>query len=224
MEANSKIVKCCSASIVTPLQNTIAFAFRSCLLEVSSALSCSLSSQDNFGYDLPAVEAAKKKHDAIETDIAAYEERVQALVNISKELETERYHDAKRIDVRKDNILRLWDYLQELLKARRVRLEKNLTLQRIFQEMLYIIGWMDDMKVRRSRRGAPCIIRFVFGRAERRLPLPPGSTPVSRLWETPAGGGGFVAETRSAGERHRSAGGESAERQRCRSQVCQRRQ
>ncbi|KAM4625037.1 spectrin beta chain, erythrocytic [Polymixia lowei] len=107
-----------------------------------------LVAQDNFGYDLPAVEAAKKKHDAIETDIAAYEERVKALVAISGELESERYHDAKRIDVRKDNILRLWDYLQELLKARRGRLDKNLTLQRIFQEMLHIISWMDDMKAR----------------------------------------------------------------------------
>ncbi|XP_037550656.1 spectrin beta chain, erythrocytic [Nematolebias whitei] len=107
-----------------------------------------LVAQDNFGYDLPAVEAAKKKHDAIETDIAAYEERVQALLNISKELESERYHDAKRIDVRKDNILRLWDYLQELLRARRGRLDMNLTLQRIFQEMLHIISWMDDMKAR----------------------------------------------------------------------------
>ncbi|XP_041827020.1 spectrin beta chain, erythrocytic isoform X1 [Melanotaenia boesemani] len=107
-----------------------------------------LVAQDNFGYDLPAVEAAKKKHDAIETDIAAYEERVQALVDISKVLEAERYHDAKRIDVRKDNVLRLWDYLQELLKARRGRLDKNLTLQRIFQEMLHIISWMDEMKAR----------------------------------------------------------------------------
>ncbi|XP_051941422.1 spectrin beta chain, erythrocytic isoform X2 [Hippocampus zosterae] len=107
-----------------------------------------LVAQDNFGYDLPAVEAAKKKHDAIETDIAAYEERVQALVDISGELEAERYHDAKRVDARKDNVLRLWDYLQELLKARRGRLDKNLTLQWIFQEMLYIINWMDDMKVR----------------------------------------------------------------------------
>lgn len=93
------------------------------------------------------MEAAKKKHDAIETDIVAYKERVQALVDISKELESERYHDAKRIDVRKDNILRLWDYLQELLKARRSRLDKNLTLQRIFQEMLHIINWMDEVKV-----------------------------------------------------------------------------
>ncbi|XP_056283080.1 spectrin beta chain, erythrocytic isoform X2 [Pseudoliparis swirei] len=105
-----------------------------------------LVAQDNFGYDLPAVEAAKKKHDAIETDIDAYEERVQVLVGISGELEAERYHDAKRIDARKDNMLRLWDYLQELLRARGARLDKNLTLQRIFQEMLHIISWMDDMK------------------------------------------------------------------------------
>ena len=35
-----------------------------------------LVSQDNFGYDLAAVEPATKKHEAIETDINAYEERV----------------------------------------------------------------------------------------------------------------------------------------------------
>ncbi|XP_069494766.1 spectrin beta chain, erythrocytic isoform X2 [Ambystoma mexicanum] len=105
-----------------------------------------LVSQDNFGYDLPSVEAAKKKQDAIETDIAAYGERVQAIVDVAAELERERYHDVKRINARKDNILRLWDYLMELLKARRGRLDINLTLQRLFQEMLQIINWMDEMK------------------------------------------------------------------------------
>ncbi|XP_067847419.1 spectrin beta chain, non-erythrocytic 1-like isoform X2 [Heptranchias perlo] len=107
-----------------------------------------LVSQDNFGYDLPAVEAAMKKHEAIEADIAAYEERVQTLVDVSKELETENYHDVKRINARKDNIMRLWEYLLELLNARRARLEMNLALQKIFQEMLHIIDWMDEMKVR----------------------------------------------------------------------------
>uniref|UniRef100_A0A8C9W037 Spectrin beta chain n=1 Tax=Scleropages formosus TaxID=113540 RepID=A0A8C9W037_SCLFO len=107
-----------------------------------------LVAQDNFGYDLPAVEAAKKKHDAIETDIAAYKERVQALVAMSQDLESENYHDAKRINARKDNILRLWHYLLELLDARQGRLDKNLTLQKIFQEMLHIISWMDEVKAR----------------------------------------------------------------------------
>ncbi|XP_078593449.1 spectrin beta chain, non-erythrocytic 1-like isoform X44 [Branchiostoma floridae x Branchiostoma japonicum] len=107
-----------------------------------------LVSQDNFGFDLPAVEAATKKHEAIETDINAYEERVQAVMHVAEELETENYHDIERINARKDNILRLWAYLLELLKARRARLEASLSLQRIFQEMLYIMDWMDEMKVR----------------------------------------------------------------------------
>ncbi|KAI4903228.1 hypothetical protein NFI96_021851 [Prochilodus magdalenae] len=106
-----------------------------------------LVSQDNFGFDLQAVEAATKKHEAIETDIAAYEERVQAVVSVARELEAENYHDIKRIAARKDNVLRLWDYLLELLKARRQRLEMNLGLQRVFQEMLHIMDWMDEMKM-----------------------------------------------------------------------------
>ncbi|KAB5518444.1 hypothetical protein PHYPO_G00165970 [Pangasianodon hypophthalmus] len=106
-----------------------------------------LVSQDNFGFDLQAVEAATKKHEAIETDIAAYEERVQVVVAVASELEAENYHDIKRITVRKDNVLRLWDYLLELLRARRQRLELNLGLQRVFQEMLYIMDWMDEMKM-----------------------------------------------------------------------------
>ena len=107
-----------------------------------------LVSQDNFGYDLAAVEAATKKHEAIETDINAYEERVQAVVAVAHELEQENYHDIDRINARKDNVLRLWNYLLELLKARRMRLELSLALQKIFQEMLYILDWMDEIKVR----------------------------------------------------------------------------
>ncbi|XP_031418083.1 spectrin beta chain, non-erythrocytic 1 isoform X2 [Clupea harengus] len=106
-----------------------------------------LVSQDNFGFDLQAVEAATKKHEAIETDIGAYEERVQAVFAVARELEVENYHDLKRINARRDNVQRLWEYLLELLKARRHRLEMNLGLQRVFQEMLYIMDWMDEMKM-----------------------------------------------------------------------------
>ncbi|NXR06571.1 SPTB1 protein, partial [Semnornis frantzii] len=106
-----------------------------------------LVAQDNFGQDLSAVEAAKKKHEAIETDTTAYKERVQAIVAVARELELEGYHDIQRISARKDNILQLWEQLLELLAARRQRLEMNLTLQHLFQEMLHSIDWMDEVKV-----------------------------------------------------------------------------
>lgn len=59
-----------------------------------------LVSQDNFGTDLAAVEAATKKHEAIETDINAYEERVSAVVAVASELDQENYHDIDRISAR----------------------------------------------------------------------------------------------------------------------------
>nr|XP_034832695.1 spectrin beta chain isoform X2 [Maniola hyperantus] len=107
-----------------------------------------LVSQDNFGFDLAAVEAAAKKHEAIETDIFAYEERVQAVVAVCSELQAERYHDIERVCARRDNVLRLWAYLLELLRARRARLELSLHLQQNFQEMLYILDSMEEIKMR----------------------------------------------------------------------------
>ncbi|XP_051791286.1 spectrin family protein isoform X2 [Erpetoichthys calabaricus] len=107
-----------------------------------------LVSQDNFGVDLAAVEAATRKHEAIETDISAYSERVAAVVSVAKELQAENYHDIRRVLARRDNVLRLWEYLRELLAARRERLYRNLDLQRILQEMSYIMDWMADMKGR----------------------------------------------------------------------------
>ncbi|XP_059173308.1 spectrin beta chain-like isoform X3 [Physella acuta] len=107
-----------------------------------------LVAQDNFGNDLAAVEAATKKHEAIETDINAYEERVSAVVAVANELEQENYHDIDRINARKDNVLRLWNYLLELLQARRMRLELTLSLYKVFKEMLYILDWMEEIKLR----------------------------------------------------------------------------
>ncbi|KAK6045406.1 spectrin repeat-containing domain protein, partial [Cooperia oncophora] len=107
-----------------------------------------LVSQDNFGSDLASVEAATKKHEAIETDIFAYEERVQAVVAVAGELEAENYHGIDEINNRKENVLKLWNYLFQLLLARRVRLELSMAIQRIFHDMLLTLDLMDDIKAR----------------------------------------------------------------------------
>merc|ERR1711962_1046282 len=56
--------------------------------------------------------------------------------------------DQERINARRDNVLRLWNYLLELLKGRRTRLEMSLQLQHNFQEMVYILDSMEELKVR----------------------------------------------------------------------------
>ncbi|KAJ8369313.1 hypothetical protein SKAU_G00093410 [Synaphobranchus kaupii] len=115
-----------------------------------------LVSQDNFGYDLPAVEAAMKKHEAIEADISSYEDRVGVVVELAGEMEAEGYYDIRRISARKENILGQWGLLKELVVARKARLEKNLSLQKTFQEMVYMIDWMEDVQVSGSPGTSPC--------------------------------------------------------------------
>uniref|UniRef100_A0A8D0PZS6 Spectrin beta chain n=1 Tax=Sus scrofa TaxID=9823 RepID=A0A8D0PZS6_PIG len=105
-----------------------------------------LVSQDNFGYELPAVEAAMKKHEAIEADIAAYEERVQGVAELAQALATEGYYDARRVAAQRDSVLRQWALLTGLVGARRTRLEQNLALQKVFQEMVYMVDWMEEMQ------------------------------------------------------------------------------
>lgn len=77
----------------------------------------------------------------------AYEERVNTLVAVADELVRENYHDADRIQNGKNKIIELWNILLVLLKQRRSRLEKCMRLQRVFQEMINIIDWMDEIKV-----------------------------------------------------------------------------
>ena len=96
-----------------------------------------LVSQDSFGIDLVGVEAANKKHEAIETDIYAYEERVQAVVTVAEELESENFHEVERINKRKDRILELWHELLELLTARRTRLELSIAIQVVFNTVIF---------------------------------------------------------------------------------------
>ena len=53
--------------------------------------------QDNFGVGIAAVEAAKKKHESIQTDIKAYEIRVKTVVDMATLLDTEGYWAEDRI-------------------------------------------------------------------------------------------------------------------------------
>nr|XP_048688824.1 spectrin beta chain, non-erythrocytic 4 isoform X1 [Caretta caretta] len=105
-----------------------------------------LVAQDNFGYDLPAAEAAMKKHEAIEADVSSYEERIQVVAELAMALEAEGYYDVRRISAQKGSILRQWGLLTELVGARRARLEQSLALQTIFQDMVSMIGWMEEMQ------------------------------------------------------------------------------
>lgn len=103
---------------------------------------------DQFGFDLESVDAAFKKQEAIQTDIGAYENRVRNVCDIAQVLEEENYHDFDKINATKRNVLMLWNYLLELVQARRQRLETCLNLHRIFQDISLINDCLNDFKLR----------------------------------------------------------------------------
>ncbi|RNA19157.1 spectrin beta chain-like isoform X1, partial [Brachionus plicatilis] len=100
---------------------------------------------DQFGFDLESVEAAFKKQEAIQTDISAFEDRVRNVIDIAKVLEKECYHEIDKINARKRNVFMLWNYLLDLVKNRRLKLESCYSLQKIFQEMQQIEDYLSDL-------------------------------------------------------------------------------
>ena len=100
---------------------------------------------DQFGFDLESVDAAFKKQEAIQTDIGAFEDRVRNVIDIAKVLEKENYHDIERINARKRNVFMLWNYLLDLVKMRRQRLESCYSLQKIFQEQQQLKDYLSDI-------------------------------------------------------------------------------
>ncbi|XP_062523476.1 spectrin beta chain-like [Corticium candelabrum] len=102
---------------------------------------------DDFGDDLTAVEAATQKHEAIETDIKSYEERVTSLGELARELTDANYHSYLAIRERHDHILRMWNKLLDSLADRRERLRVATSMYKTFQEMIDLLDYMEDVKV-----------------------------------------------------------------------------
>ena len=103
---------------------------------------------DQFGFDIDSVDAALKKQEAIQTDIGAYENRVRNVCDIAQVLEEENYHDFEKINATKRNVLMLWNYLLDLVQARRQRLDVCLNLQRIFQDIQLYNDCLNEFKSR----------------------------------------------------------------------------
>ena len=79
--------------------------------------------------------------------LQAYEARIHGVKVLAKKLEDENFHRIDWIKSFTEKIEVLWVQLRELLEWRSSRLNKHLNLHKIFQEMIYIIDWTDEVKV-----------------------------------------------------------------------------
>ncbi|XP_033642967.1 spectrin alpha chain, non-erythrocytic 1-like isoform X2 [Asterias rubens] len=106
----------------------------------------SILSSDDYGRDLASVQALQRKHDGIERDLNALEEKVTCLCQEADRLEQIHTDHAPEIQSKRDEIANNWQNLRTKADERRIRLEESNKLQRFVADYRDLITWVHDMK------------------------------------------------------------------------------
>ena len=75
-------------------------------------------SSDDFGRDLPGVEALLRKHDDLERDLTVIESKMEALESEAHRLARSQAHMVRAIQEKQTGIIENWDRLNDLFDER----------------------------------------------------------------------------------------------------------
>lgn len=104
-----------------------------------------LSSED-FGRDLASVQALQRKHEGVERDLAALEEKVTTLGAEADRLQEIHTPQAEQIQDKQREIGQNWEKLKTKASGRRTRLDDSYYLQRFLSDFRDLVSWIADMK------------------------------------------------------------------------------
>ncbi|TGZ70924.1 hypothetical protein CRM22_002912 [Opisthorchis felineus] len=93
-----------------------------------------LLEQPDHAEDLLMLEAALKKHEALETDVSAYSDRIQTVRQIADELLSNGFHEAAEVTSTRDRIESLWHCFLDGMRERFLRLQNKLNFFKRFSE------------------------------------------------------------------------------------------
>lgn len=103
-------------------------------------------SSDDYGRDLASVQALQRKHEGIERDLAALEEKVTSLGTEAKRLEEIHADQAPQIEVKQREIEENWQSLRGKAAERKSRLDDSNNLHRFLADFRDLISWIHDMR------------------------------------------------------------------------------
>jgi spectrin alpha len=104
-----------------------------------------LSSED-YGRDLASVQALQRKHEALERDLAALEDKVNQINQDTDVLASKHPEAEDSIREKRDNLMDAWTKLNDLASKRKRRLEESYTLHRFYSDYRDLVSWTTDMK------------------------------------------------------------------------------
>uniref|UniRef100_A0A2K5R8W3 Spectrin alpha chain, non-erythrocytic 1 n=1 Tax=Cebus imitator TaxID=2715852 RepID=A0A2K5R8W3_CEBIM len=105
-----------------------------------------LMASDDFGRDLASVQALLRKHEGLERDLAALEDKVKALCAEADRLQQSHPLSATQIQVKREELITNWEQIRTLAAERHARLNDSYRLQRFLADFRDLTSWVTEMK------------------------------------------------------------------------------
>ncbi|XP_056289085.1 spectrin alpha chain, non-erythrocytic 1 [Pseudoliparis swirei] len=105
-----------------------------------------LMASDDFGRDLASVQALLRKHEGLERDLAALEDKVNTLGGDAERLQQTHPHNAAQIHLKKDELVANWEQIRTLAAERHAHLNDSYRLQRFTADFRDLTSWVTEMK------------------------------------------------------------------------------
>uniref|UniRef100_A0AAQ5ZRE4 Spectrin alpha chain, non-erythrocytic 1 n=1 Tax=Amphiprion ocellaris TaxID=80972 RepID=A0AAQ5ZRE4_AMPOC len=105
-----------------------------------------LMASDDFGRDLASVQALLRKHEGLERDLAALEDKVNTLGGDAERLQQTHPQNASQIHLKKDELITNWEQIRTLAAERHARLNDSYHLQRFTADFRDLTSWVTEMK------------------------------------------------------------------------------
>ncbi|XP_063100202.1 spectrin alpha chain, non-erythrocytic 1 isoform X1 [Cavia porcellus] len=105
-----------------------------------------LMASDDFGRDLASVQALLRKHEGLERDLAALEDKVKALCAEADRLQQSHPMSASQIHVKREELIANWEQIRTLAAERHARLNDSYRLQRFLADFRDLTSWVTEMK------------------------------------------------------------------------------
>uniref|UniRef100_A0A670YZN1 Spectrin alpha chain, non-erythrocytic 1 n=1 Tax=Pseudonaja textilis TaxID=8673 RepID=A0A670YZN1_PSETE len=105
-----------------------------------------LMASDDFGRDLASVQALLRKHEGLERDLAALEDKVKALGAEADRLQESHPLSASQIHVKREELIANWEQIRTRAAERHARLNDSYRLQRFLADFRDLTSWVTEMK------------------------------------------------------------------------------
>lgn len=103
-------------------------------------------SSDEYGRDLASIQALQRKHEGVERDLAALQDKVLTLGLEAERLCQIHPDHAGQIQQKHEEIVNNWEMLVDKAKDRKSKLDDSYALHRFLAEYRDLISWINDMK------------------------------------------------------------------------------